>query len=80
MPIYHLHLQNSHIEADDIEGHDLPDQEAAHAMALDGIRDFLGHEAMNGKLDFRGHVDIEDNDGAVLQTVRFVEAFEIKGL
>lgn len=80
MARFHLHLQNHHIEADDVEGHDLPDLEAAHAMALSGIRDFLAHEAMNGRLDFRGHIDIKDDSGAVLQTIPFVEAFEIKGL
>jgi hypothetical protein len=80
MPTFHLHLLNHHIEADDIEGHDLPDLETARAMALAGIRDFLGHEAMNGKLDFRGRIDIEDDTGTVLQSVPFVEAFEIKGL
>jgi hypothetical protein len=80
MPIFHLHLQNKHIEADDVEGHDLPDLAAAHVMALEGIRDFLGHEAMNGLLDFRGHIDIEDDSGAILQTINFAEAFTIKGL
>ena len=80
MPIFHLHLQNSHIEADDVEGHDLPDLEAAHLIAIAGIRDFLAHEAMNGVLDFRGKIDIEDGNGAVLQSVAFVDAFTIKGL
>jgi hypothetical protein len=80
MPTFHLHLINSLIEADDVQGHDLPDLNAAHSVALAGIRDFLGHEAMNGTLDFRGHIQIEDDSGAVLQTIPFVEAFTIKGL
>jgi hypothetical protein len=80
MPTYHLHLINAHIDADDIEGHDLPDLKAAREVAFAGIRDFLAHEAMNGLLDFRGHVHIEDDGGAVLQSVPFVEAFTIKGL
>jgi hypothetical protein len=80
MPTYHLHLVNIHIEADDVEGHDLPNLEAARSMAMAGIRDFLGHEAFNGLLDFRGHIHIEDDGGAVLQSIPFIEAFTIKGL
>lgn len=80
MPTYHLHLINTHIEADDVQGHDLPDLEAARTVAVAGIRDFLGHEAMNGLLDFRGHIHIEDDSGNVLQSVPFIEAFTIKGL
>ncbi len=79
MPIFRLHLHNTHVDADDIEGHDLPDLAAAHAMALAGIRDFIGHEAMNETIDFRGKVDIEDEAGAVVQTVLSREAFTIKG-
>lgn len=80
MPNYHLHLINTHVDADDTQGHDLPDLDAAHRLALAGIRDFLGHEAMNGLLDFRGHVQIEDDDGTVLRSIPFVDAFTIKGL
>ena len=80
MPNYHLHLHNAHVDASDEEGHDLPDLEAAKAKALDGIRDFLGHEAMSGKLDFRGQVDIADEGGRVLETIHFKEAFTIIGL
>lgn len=80
MPNYHLHLHNAHVDASDEEGHDLPDLEAARAKALAGIRGFLGHEAMSGKLDFRGQVDIADEGGRVLEIVHFKEAFTIIGL
>ena len=80
MPIYHLHLINAHIDADDEEGHELPDLDAARATALAGIRDFVAHEALSGTLDFRGRLDIKDEGGAVLESIPFVEAFVIKGL
>lgn len=80
MPNYHLHLHNAHIDASDEEGHDLPDLDAARTKALAGIWDFLGHEAMNGKIDFRGQVDIADESGQVLETVHFKDAFTILGL
>ena len=80
MPTYHLRLIDTHIEADDIEGCDLPDLHAARSMAIDGIRDVLAEKARKGQLDFRGHIHIEDDGGAVLQSIPFVEAFTIKGL
>lgn len=46
-------------------------------MAVDGIRDFLSHEVRGGQPDLRGRIDIEDDDGAVLASVRFDDAIEI---
>ena len=78
MPSYHLHLINAHVDADDSEGHDLPTLDAARAMAIEGIRGFLGEELSRGTLDLRGRIDIEDDAGAVLMTVPFSEAISIK--
>lgn len=80
MPHYYLHLHNAHVDAVDEEGHDLANPEAARARAIDGIRDFLAHEAMRGKLDFRGHIDVADENGLILETVMFKDAFNILGL
>ena len=77
MPHYHLHLHNVHVEASDEEGMEFVDLSAARAKALEGIRDFLGHEVMKGKMDLRGQIDITDDGGVVLLTVRFDEAVEI---
>jgi hypothetical protein len=77
MPRYHLHLHNAHVDASDEEGHDLNDLSAARAMALNGIRGFLAHEVMEGKLDLRGRIDIADDAGHILITVQFDEAVAI---
>ena len=77
MPRFHLHLHNAHVEASDEEGHNLVDLAAAQAMVLRGIRDSLGHEVMTGKMDMRGQIDIVDDGGILLLTVRFDEAVEI---
>ena len=77
MATYHLHLINTHVEADDREGHLLASLDEARAMAVDGIRGFLSHEVRDGRLDLRGRIDIEDDHGAVLATVRFDEAVSI---
>lgn len=79
MPNYHLHLINTHVDADDAEGHDLPSLDAARAKAIQGIRGFLGAELVKGALDLRGRVDIEDDAGVVLMTISFTDAISIKG-
>lgn len=80
MPMYHLHLINAHIDADDSEGHNLPDLESAKAKAIEGIRGFLSHEVVGGKMDFRGHIDIEDDNGTILERVPFSDAIALIGL
>jgi hypothetical protein len=74
---YHLHLINTHVDADDREGHLLASLDEARAMAVDGIRGYLSHEVRDGRLDLRGRIDVEDDDGAVLASVRFDEAVSI---
>ena len=77
MATYHLHLINTHVDADDREGHLLASLDEARAMAVDGIRGYLSHEVRDGRLDLRGRIDVEDDDGAVLASVRFDEAVSI---
>ena len=79
MPHFFLHLHNAHLDVPDEDGCDLASQEAAHEAALRGIRDFIGHEAATGKIDLRGRIDIADASGAVLQSVQFKDAFELRG-
>ena len=78
MPTFHLHLINAQVDAEDNEGFDLPSLADARAKAIDGIRGFLGHEVTTGKLDLRGRIDIENDDGAVLATIPFDEAITIR--
>ena len=77
MPHYHLHLQNAHVDASDDEGMDLADLATARARAIEGIRGFLGHEVAQGQMDLRGHIDIADDAGHILMTVRFDEAVRV---
>jgi hypothetical protein len=78
MPVYHLHLINARVDAEDTEGLDLPSLDVARAKAIEGIRGFLGHEVMMGKLDLRGRIDIENDSGGVLATIPFGEAVTIR--
>lgn len=79
MKRYYLHLYCRTASALDEEGHCLPDLDAAHAAALDGIRDCVAHDARRGIIDLGGRIDIADGHGRVLRTVGFADAFELIG-
>lgn len=80
MPRFHLNLHNVHVDAPDDEGHDLPDLDAARRQAIEGIRDFIGHEARTGKIDFRGEMTITDEANNTVATIPFADAFTIHGI
>lgn len=79
MAHYYLHLSNASIEAEDVEGIEAADVANARIVAVDGIRQFLGHELAKGMLDLRGRIDIADDRGVVVATVPFADAVTIVG-
>jgi hypothetical protein len=79
MPRYHLHIHNHHGEVLDEEGGEYADLAVAHVRAVEGIRSFLSAELLEGKLDLRGHLDIADDKGAVLQRIDFHDVVTISG-
>ena len=77
MPRYYLHLRDGEDTAEDPEGKDLPDLEAAIAEAEVGARDILAAmlragEPLNGQ-----SIQIVDDTGTVLATVRFRDVFRL---
>ncbi len=80
MPCYHTHIHSAHLDAFDDEGQKFPDLPAARVAALRGIRDIIGNEAQQGRIDFRGRIEIADCGGEVLDSIPFLEAFEVLGL
>lgn len=78
MPRYFLDLKNDQGGARDAEGVDLADQKAARCLAIEGIRGIVAEEALRGKIDLRGHIDIANAERDDLLRVAFTEAFEVK--
>jgi len=78
VPHYFLDVFNSDVHAEDPEGHDLPDLEAARRLAIASIRSILAHEIAIGRLDLRGEIRIKDERRAVLRVVPYADALEIK--
>jgi hypothetical protein len=78
MPLYFLHVFNRTGCSRDEEGMDLPDLAAARVAAVEGIRSILQDEVGHGMIDFEGRVEIEDEAGAVLATVSYAEAVDLR--
>jgi hypothetical protein len=63
----------------DSEGFDAADLADARRRAIADIRKLLGHELETGTLDLRGKIDIADDKGTEVMTVRFSEAVSVIG-
>lgn len=80
MARYFLHIHNSHGDAEDDEGLHANSLAEAREQAISNIRSLLASEAKNGSMNFRGRVDISDENGKLLLSVPFSDAVSIKGL
>jgi hypothetical protein len=79
MPIFYLHLFNGTGAIPDEEGKELPDLEAARALALASIRDIVSAEASEGQIDLRGRIEIADETGNTRAKISFSSAIVIHG-
>lgn len=78
MPRYFFHLQDGQ-ETRDEEGVQLPDVAAARDVALENARSMVCEDVMNGQLNLDNRIEVTDEQGAILLTLTFREAFEIRG-
>lgn len=78
MPRFHFHLHND-VDVPDDTGKALPDLDAARAYATRLARFEVAEAAKrDGRVVLSHRIDIEDEHGEVLATVRFGEAVQIK--
>ena len=79
MPLYFFHLLND-LDVPDNEGTELPDLEAAIALAGDNLRFTVAETLkLHGKLSLRDRIQVEDADGNVLATVQVRDIVDIHG-
>ena len=77
MPRYFFHLHND-VDAFDEEGTELPDLEAAMAHANKQARATFAETAKDeGRVALSHRIDIADESGAIVGTVRFDEAVQV---
>jgi len=74
---YFMHLRNGTDELLDSEGVQLVDLEAVRQNVMTAARDILGGDLRIGVMDLRYRIDAENEDGTIVYTLRFKEAFSI---
>ena len=76
MPRFYFHLHND-ADVPDVGGEELPDLEAARAHAVAMARFEIAEAAKLGRIVLSHHIDVEDENGAVLATVHFRDVVQI---
>ena len=78
MPRFYFHLHND-VDVPDDEGVELPDLAAARAHAVRCARVTFAEVAKDeGRVVLHHRIDIEDEGGAVLDTVYFRDAVKVE--
>ena len=77
MPRFFLHLYNSIGYVPDDEGQDLSDLDDARGTAVESIRDMVAADVKTGMIHLNGRIEIRDEVGAVLDTVRYTDAVAV---
>jgi hypothetical protein len=73
---YFFHLFND-IDAPDLEGRDLPNDAAAHAVAIAEAREMIAESVRKGILNLSHRIDVEDRFRQLVVTVRYGDAIEL---
>jgi hypothetical protein len=78
VPRYYFHLIND-IDVPDLEGVELPDIDAARAQAAEQARGMIGEMTKTeGRIVLHHRIDIEDEDGTVLESVTFGDVITVE--
>jgi hypothetical protein len=77
MPRFYLHVCNGTGFIEDEEGTDLPDLEAARALAVKCARDIMAADVRRGALDLSSFIEIEDGDKRLVHTLGFEQAVDL---
>jgi hypothetical protein len=75
---FYFHVCNGSGFTEDGEGRELPDLEAARAVALAGARDIMAAEMLRGEIDLGSFIEVEDEEHRLLFILTFDEAVSIK--
>ena len=77
VPLYFFDLHND-VDASDPEGQELRDLAAAIAEAIKDARELMGASIkQEGKINLRHYINIRDEHGQVVHTVRFADAVTV---
>jgi hypothetical protein len=77
MPRFRFHIRSKEELIEDEEGANLVDLAAAIDEAVKGARSLIGDDVLNGFLDLDQRIEIVDENGERVATVKFADAIEI---
>lgn len=77
MPLYLMHLREPTRLCRDHEGVILDDAEAARLQAVAAARNIMSHDVTCGSLSLKGEIDVGNETGVRLFTVRFRDALSL---
>ncbi len=78
MPQFFFHLCDGDGLVSDMDGASFPDLSAARGHAIAGLRDIMAEDVRKGQLNLGCFIEIEDADGALVTTVQFLDAVELR--
>lgn len=73
-----MHICNGQGFVEDEEGRELADDAAARAEAVAAARDVMASDLREGRLDLTSFIEVEDEAHALLFTILFADAVEIR--
>jgi hypothetical protein len=76
VPRYFFHLYDDMVAMDD-EGRTLPDIDFARGVAVTEAREIMTETVLKGRLNLSHRVEIADEDGVVLDSVKFRDAVAV---
>jgi hypothetical protein len=76
MPRFFFHVHDDRITLDE-EGAELPTAEAAREHAIRAARELACHEVLEGHLGLAHRIEVADQYGGEVATVRFKDVIEI---
>lgn len=76
MPLYFAHLRDSSDELLDPDGVHLS-EDAVRGFALRAARDCIARDVMNGRIDMRYCIDMENEQRTIVHSIAFADAIEI---
>ena len=77
MSLYFFHLRDGIDILLDPEGRQLDGPDEIPSAVLKEARSIIAHDAMNGRIVLKQHIDVEDESGNILHTLHFADAVEI---
>lgn len=77
MPRFYLHVSDGKLFAEDGDGLELHDVEAARREAIAGLRCVMAEELKRGQVNLAAYVEVEDENRQLVMTVPFLDAVEV---